>query len=272
MEIQVLVVGDVVGKPGRQVLKDHLPGLIEDRGIDFVVVNGENAAQGSGITESLYRELIRAGADVVTLGDHTWRRKEVLPLLQRESRILRPLNFPPAAIGRGSAVYQCRKGVKVGVAVVLGRIFMEPVDCPFRATEAAIQQIKAETPICLIEVHAEATSEKMALGWKVAGRVSCVFGTHTHVPTADERVLPGGTAFITDLGMTGPYDSIIGRNKHNVIYKFETSMHAPFDVATDDVHLAGALVRIDAQSGRAVAIERVWVPEGRYPERAGNGA
>lgn len=261
MEIRVLLIGDVVGKPGRTVLKNRLAGYVEERGVEFVVVNGENAAQGSGITENLFKEVVRAGADVVTLGDHTWRRQEVLPVLERDVRLLRPSNFPPVAAGRGSGVFASRSGHQIGVVQVQGRIFMDPVDCPFREAEARVREVRAKTPICFLEVHAEATSEKMAMGWKFDGRVSCVYGTHTHVQTADERVLPRGTAFITDLGMTGPYDSVIGRDKTNVLYKFETSMHAPFHVATGDVHMAGAVVTVDVETGRATAIERVWVPD-----------
>lgn len=257
MEIKVLLIGDVVGKPGRTILKQLLPGWLAEQRIDLVVANGENAAQGTGITASLFKEIVNAGVDVVTLGDHTWRRKEVLPVLERERRILRPLNYPPDCPGTGMGVFQSHNGVKVGLISVLGRIFMEPVDCPFRTTAKALRQIKAETPICFVEIHAEASSEKIAMGWRFDGEVSCVFGTHTHVPTADERVLPRGTAYITDIGMTGPYDSVIGRDKRSVIYKFETSMHAPFTVATGDVRLAGAMVSVDTVTGKATSIERV---------------
>lgn len=257
MEIQVLLIGDVVGKPGRAILKELVPSYAREHDIDLIIANGENAAQGTGITENLYKELRAAGVDVVTTGDHTWRRKEILPVLQRDPRCLRPLNFSPEAFGRGSGVFESRKGVRIGVVTVLGRIFMDPVDCPFHAAEKAIREIKAETPICFLEVHAEATSEKLALAWEFAGKVSCVFGTHTHVPTADARILPGGTAYITDLGMTGPYDSVIGRDKESVIYKFRTAMHAPFHVASRDVRLAGARVTVDTKSGKATAIERV---------------
>ncbi|MCZ6695471.1 MAG: TIGR00282 family metallophosphoesterase, partial [Acidobacteria bacterium] len=247
MEIQVLLVGDVVGKPGRTILKNLLPRYIEENEIDFVIVNGENAAQGTGITENLFREVVNAGADVVTTGDHTWRRREILPVLERDPRALRPLNFPPSAVGRGAGLFDTRKGVRIGVVTVLGRIFMDPVDCPFRSAERAIRELRVQTPLCFLEIHAEATSEKQALAWRFAGEVSCVFGTHTHVPTADARILPGGTAYVTDLGMTGPYDSIIGRDTQSVLHKFQTSMHAPFHVASGDVRLAGAKVRVDAE-------------------------
>jgi hypothetical protein len=243
------------------VLKSQLPGYISSHDIDFVIANGENAAQGTGITESLFKEIVSAGVDVVTSGDHTWRRKEILPVLQRDKRLLRPLNYPPECVGRGSGIYETRRGARIGVITVLGRIFMDPVDCPFHAVDKALRELRAETPLCFVEIHAEATSEKIAMGWKCDGRVSCVFGTHTHVPTADERVLPGGTAYITDLGMTGPYDSVIGRDKRSVLFRFETSMHAPFDVAIGDVRLAGACVTLDAETGKAKSIERVMLRE-----------
>ncbi len=257
MEINVLLIGDIVGKPGRTILLEKLPGYAREEAIDFVIANGENAAQGSGITDHVFREIVRAGVDCVTCGDHVWKRKEVLPTLEKDPRLLKPYNYPPESAGRGYAVYQSRSGVKIGVVTVVGRIFMEPADCPFHAVDRALQAMHGETPVIFVEMHAEATSEKQAMGWKLDGKVSCVFGSHTHVPTADERILPRGTAYITDLGMTGPYDSVIGREKHSVLYKFETGMHAPFAVATNDVRLCGAKVRIDVGTGKAVAIERV---------------
>ncbi len=259
MEIRVLLIGDIVGKPGREIVNSVVPAFIEEHKIDFVIANGENAAQGSGITENLFKEIVRTGVDVVTSGDHTWRRREILPVLERDRRLLRPLNFPPRSVGKGSGVFETRNGVRVGVITALGRIFMNPVDCPFRGISRAIKEIKPQTPIIFVEIHCEATSEKVAIGWRFESEVSCIFGTHTHIPTADERVLPGGAAYITDLGMTGPYDSVIGRDKRNVIYKFETSMHAPFDVPNGDVRLCGALVTVDADTGKATSIERVML-------------
>ena len=257
MDIRVLLVGDIVGKPGRTILKSLLPAYIEKHGVEFVVVNGENAAQGSGITENLFKEIIGAQADVVTSGDHTWRRREILPILEKDARLLRPINYPPRSLGKGAGIFESRSGFRIGVITALGRIFMDPVDCPFRTIQQAVEELRAQTSLLILEIHAEATSEKIALGWRFDGEVSCVFGTHTHVPTADERVLPGGTAYITDIGMTGPYDSVIGRDKKSVIYKFETAMHAPFDVSTKDVRLAGALLTLDTETGKARSIERV---------------
>jgi hypothetical protein len=262
VEVRVLLIGDIVGKPGRDVVKKLLPDYVKANGIDFVIANGENAAQGSGITANLFKEIVSAGVDVVTSGDHTWRRKEVLPVLEKDPRLLRPLNYPPRCVGRGFGVYTTGKGVQIGVVTVLGRIFMDPVDCPFRSVERALREIKQETPVTFVEIHCEATSEKIAIGWRFAGEASCVFGTHTHVPTADERVLPGGTAYITDLGMTGPYDSVIGRDKQSVIFKFETSMHAPFDVPSGDVRLSGACVNVESSTGKATKIERVMLMDG----------
>ncbi|MBI4583599.1 MAG: TIGR00282 family metallophosphoesterase [Planctomycetes bacterium] len=255
--MRVLLIGDIVGKPGREIVSRVLPDFIAEKNLHFVLANAENAAQGSGITPSLYKELVRAGVDVVTLGDHTWRRKEALPLLKKESRILRPLNYPPECVGKGMEIYEARQGFHIAVITLLGRIFMNPVDCPFRCVDQALLRLNESIKVIFVEIHAEATSEKMAMGWKLDGRVSCVFGTHTHVPTADGRVLPCGTAYITDLGMTGPYDSVIGRTKESVLFKFETSMHAPFMVASGDVRLCGALVRLESETGKALEIERV---------------
>jgi hypothetical protein len=261
MDLRVFLIGDIVGKPGRDIVANRLPEFIRERGVHFTLANGENAAQGSGITPNLFKELVRSGIDVVTLGDHSWRRREALPLLEKDPRVLRPLNYPPDSIGRGVGVYDTSIGTKVAVVTLLGRIFMSPVDCPFRGVDAALARLGEDIKVIFVEIHAEATSEKVALGWKLAGRVSCVFGTHTHIPTADERVLPGGTAYITDLGMTGPYDSVIGRDKSSVLFKFETAMHAPFDVASGDVRLCGALVTISGETGKAIAIERVQLNE-----------
>ena len=257
MEIQVLLVGDVVGKPGRTILKNLLPRYIEENEIDFVIVNGENAAQGTGITENLFREVVNAGADVVTTGDHTWRRREILPVLERDPRALRPLNFPPSAVGRGAGLFDTRKGVRIGVVTVLGRIFMDPVDCPFRSAEQAIRELRAQTPLCFLEIHAEATSEKQAIAWRFAGEVSCVFGTHTHIPTADERVLPQGTAFITDVGMTGPYDSVIGRRVEQILERFLSSLPMRSEVADGNVQLRALLVEVDPGTGKAASVTRV---------------
>ena len=259
MEFRILAVGDVVGKPGRLALKECLPKLVAERSVDFVVVNGENAAQGSGITRNLFKEIIGAGADCVTCGDHVWKRMEVKPVLETDKRLLRPVNYPTKAAGRGMGVFESQKGVRVGVVTAVGRVFMGPADCPFIAIERALAAMKAEAAVTVVELHAEATSEKVALAWKFDGKASLIFGTHTHIPTADARVLPGGSAYITDIGMTGPYDSVIGRDKHAVIHKMETSMHAQFTVATGDVRVCGVLATIDTETGKALSVERIEV-------------
>lgn len=257
MDLRVLLIGDIVGKPGREVLKRTLKDFVSRREVHFVLANGENVAQGSGITPNLFKEIAREGLDVVTMGDHTWRRKEALPLYESEERIIRPINYPPECKGRGMGIFPTPFGMKIAVIQLLGRIFMDPVDCPFHTIDRVLAELDPSIKLILVEIHAEATSEKIAMGWKLDGRVSCVFGTHTHVPTADERVLPRGTAYITDLGMTGPYDSVIGRDKKNVLFKFETSMHAPFHVAHGDPRLCGALVTLNTSTGKATHIERV---------------
>ena len=249
-----------MGKPGRRALARVLPELLAARSIDFTVADGENAARGSGITEKLLGEIVAAGVDVVTMGDHVWKRREVIALLGRRRDLLRPANLPGACPGVGAQVFQARNGAAVGVVTVVGRTFMGPSDCPFRRAEEEVARLKAATPIVLLEIHAEASSEKMAMGWKFAGEATCVFGTHTHVQTADERVLRGGTAYITDLGMTGPHESVIGRDIGNVLFRFETQMHAPFTVASGDVRVCGAVVTLDPATGKAAAIERVQLP------------
>ena len=261
MEVRALLIGDVVGKPGRELLKKALPELIEERNVDFVIVNGENAVQGSGINAKSFKEIVRSGADVVTLGDHTWNRKEAVPVIESEERCLRPMNYSPKAVGKGARVYTLKNGMRALVAIVLGRVFMPPVDCPLRAIDNALTNTASDVEFRFIEVHAEATSEKVAMGWKLDGKATCVYGTHTHVPTADARVLPKGTAYITDLGMTGPHDSVIGRSKVNVLHRFETSMHAPFDVAHGDVRMCGVFLTLESSTGLATSIERIEIRE-----------
>ena len=256
--------GDVVGEPGRKAVTARLAGLRKEEDLDFIVVNGENAAGGRGITSKIAIVLLRAGAAVITTGDHVWDQREIMEYFPTEPRLLRPVNYPEGAPGAGSVVLQTGKG-KVGVINAQGRVFMNPpLESPLALVEEVVEAMHREgVRTILLDFHAEATSEKIAMGWRFAGKVSCLFGTHTHIPTADERVLPGGTAYITDLGMTGPYDSVIGRKKESVIYKFETTMHAPFDVATGDVRLCGAVVTLDTETGNATAIERVMLSSGR---------
>jgi len=258
METKLLCVGDVVGTPGRNVLREALETLVPAHGIDCVIVNAENAASGSGLTASLYKKVIASGANLLTLGDHVYRRRDIIPVLEAEENICRPANLPVAAPGKSVALYETSSGVRVAVLTVLGRLFMKPqTDCPFTAVERALSKIPPDVKIVVVEVHAEVTSEKVAMGWRFDGKVSVVFGTHTHIPTADERVLPQGTAYISDLGMTGPYDSVLGRDKHRVLSAMISGVPCSFDVAENDLRMCGILVSVDSDTGRATSVERV---------------
>ncbi|MHC5077809.1 MAG: TIGR00282 family metallophosphoesterase [Planctomycetota bacterium] len=268
MELNLLALGDIVGKPGRQLLQDRLPALREAWGIHFCMANGENVAGGSGLTERLVRKLLARGVDAITSGDHIWKRQEIAPTLEKEPRLLRPHNFSPKAVGTGIGVYETPEGIKIGVLNLMGRLYMNPpIDCPFQAAERALDKLRAETPIILVDFHAEATSEKQALAWFLNGKVTAVLGTHTHVQTADERILSGGTAYISDLGMTGPYNSVIGRKIEAVIYRFRTHMYRRFDVAIGDERMMGVRLKVDAQTGKALEIHRFQVE--REEEREG---
>lgn len=262
MRLNLLCIGDVVGGPGRKVLARGLPYLTAQHQVHCNIVNAENTAAGSGLTPALYDKLVKCGVQLMTMGDHIYRRKEIIPVLEKSDCIVRPANLPPNAPGREVAYYQLETGHRVAVLSVLGRLFMRlQADCPFRAVDRVLAGIPKDVKIIVVDVHAEATSEKMALGWHLDGRVSVVFGTHTHVPTADERVLPKGTAYITDLGMTGPYDSVLGRDKERVLSAMITAVPAPFDVATDDERMCGIVVEVDSQTGKAHRIERVCFNE-----------
>jgi metallophosphoesterase (TIGR00282 family) len=255
----VLFFGDVVGRPGREGLAYAIPILKDKYNADFIVVNGENASAGSGLTPATYAKLMSAGANVITTGDHIYRNREY-PLIIHEVPVLRPANYPKSADGKGWGLYTTKAGVRIVVMNLMGRVFMEPLRCPFELADEIVQTAAQQTKIILVDIHAEATSEKIAMGWHLDGKVSCIVGTHTHVQTADERVLPGGTAYISDLGMTGPYDSVLGREKHAVLKKLRTSMPARFEVAENDVRACGVAVKIDDQTGRALSIERFQVP------------
>lgn len=254
--IRILCLGDVVGAPGRELISRRLPDYRRERAIDFVVANAENVADGSGVTNASYRLLRSAGVDVCTTGDHVYRRPDVLKLMEREpDRILRPANYPRGAAGLGISVVPTSAGVPVAVLNLQGRVFMDPADDPFRVADESLAPIGAK--VIVVDMHAEATSEKRAMGWYLDGRASVVFGTHTHVPTADEEILPKGTAYITDVGMCGPYKSIIGRSVEPVVRTFTTRMYNPFSVATEDARVCGILVEIDETTGRAASVERV---------------
>ncbi len=226
-------------------------------GLDLVIANCENAAGGAGITPSIADDLFRCGVDVLTSGNHVWRKKEVFEMLKLDHRIVRPANYPEGVPGSGSTVIESSSGVKVGILNLMGRVFMEPLDCPFRTAEKEIARLRLITPVIIIDMHAEATSEKIALGWFLDGKVSCVFGTHTHIQTADERILPKGTAFITDLGMTGPYDSVIGRRIEQILERFLTSLPHKSDVAEGNVQMRGILLEVNPATGKAVSVERI---------------
>lgn len=254
--MRLLMIGDIVGRPGRKVLQRHLREIRVAERLDAVIANAENSADGSGITPSIYFDLIAAGIDCITLGDHIYRRREIYPVLREQPRVVRPANFPDAAPGRPWTVVPSTSGVSIAVVSLLGRVFMRPCDCPFTCAERVLSEIPAEVKVRVVDFHAEATSDKQLMGRILDGRVTAVLGTHTHVPTADEQILPGGTAFQCDVGMTGPHDSILGRRIDRVRETTLTFVPAEFEVATGDVRINGAIVTIDADTGRATAIER----------------
>lgn len=259
--MRILFVGDVVGMPGRRILKAALPRLRGKHEPDLVVANGENAAGGNGLTPLTAEELFRAGCDVITSGNHIWDRKEIFPYLDAHEKLLRPANYPDPAPGGGVCLVQARDGSTAAVVNLMGRVFMSLVDDPFRAADEILHEIGARAKVIVVDFHAEATSEKIAFGWHLDGRVSAVVGTHTHVATADERVLPGGTAYISDVGMTGPYDSVIGMDKSRVMERFLSQRPVRFTPASGDVRLAAVLVETSPGSGRAESIQRIEIRE-----------
>ncbi len=260
MRVKLLFIGDIVGNPGRKAVQRLLPGLRERHGVDVVVANGENAAGGNGITPETAAEIFSGGADVITTGDHLWDQKEVSELLDAEPRFLRPLNYPPGTPGQGSLVLE-REGLpSLGVLNLQGQVFMREMGNPFLAAQAEVKKIQSRAPVILVDFHAEATSEKIAMARMLDGQVSAVIGTHTHVQTADEQIFPGGTAFLCDAGFTGPHDSVLGREVEPVVERFLTYRPQRFHVAKGRVLLQGAMVEVDGATGRAVSIERVSEP------------
>jgi hypothetical protein len=256
--MRILLIGDIVGRPGREAVKKIVPELRKIKGIDFAAANAENIAGGSGLTGETVDELLNSEIDVLTSGDHIWKKKEIYERLDKDKRILRPANYPPECPGIGAGVIKSSSGKSVGVVNVIGRVFMNNVDaCPFKTAQSEIEKLSKETKIVLVDMHAEATSEKIAIGRFLDGKASVVYGTHTHVQTADEKILSGGTGYITDLGMTGPQDSVIGRKVDPIIEHFLTCMPIRFEMADTDVELQGALINIDENSGKAISIERV---------------
>ncbi len=258
--IRLLFVGDVIGKPGRRCLQRLLPSLRDERGLDYVVVNVENAAGGFGVTPAILRELEALEIDCYTTGNHIWDKKEGLPLLDTEPRLLRPANYPEGNPGVGLHVGETAAGVQVATLNLEGQVFMKNVDSPFVVADRLLAELPPEIRVVMVDFHAEATSEKQAMGFHLDGRASAVFGTHTHVPTGDERILPDGTAFITDVGMTGAYEGIIGFRAPKVLRRFALQRNVPLEVAKRDVRLAAALVEIEITTGRAVTVERLLLP------------
>ena len=255
--MKLLFIGDIVGKPGRKAVRYFLPRLRETLGLDFIVANGENSAGGSGITPATASEIFEAGVDVITCGDHLWDQREVVSLLNNEPRFVRPENYPEGTPGQGFCVQQIGDLLPIGVLNLQGQTFMKPIENPFFAADAAVDELREQTPIILVDMHAETTSEKIAMGRFLDGRVSAVIGTHTHVQTADEHIFPGGTAFLCDAGCTGPQESILGREIEPIIQRFLTYQPQRFAVASKQVTLNGAVIDIDELSGKATSIERV---------------
>jgi 2',3'-cyclic-nucleotide 2'-phosphodiesterase len=259
--MRILFIGDIVGRPGRDMVTSVLPRLREEQQLDLVVANAENAAGGSGLTASIYQSLIESGVDAITLGDHVYRRKQICATLRQQSNIVRPANLPVEAIGRRWAVVEARDGSSVAVFCLLGQLFMQPIDSPWLAADQVLSEIPEEIKVRLVDFHCEATSEAQLMGRYLDGRASAVLGTHTHVPTADECILPAGTAFQCDVGMTGPYESIIGRRIDRVMKTKLTAYPTQFEVATADVRICGSILEIDSVTGKAESIERLCVRE-----------
>lgn len=266
--MKIVFIGDIVGEPGRRAVRQLLPPLRASRGVDFVVANGENSAGGSGITQETAAEIFSSGVDVITTGDHVWDQKETSVFIEQEARLLRPLNYPAGTPGNGSVARHLEDGRIVGVVNLQGRTFMPNLGDPFAVIEEELRRLQHHTRITVVDFHAEATSEKIALGRFIDGKASAVLGTHTHVQTADEQIFPGGTAFLCDAGFTGPHESVIGREIDPVIQRFRTQMPQRFGVARGNIRLQGALIEIDDLTGRATSIERLSLP---LDERRGAG-
>jgi len=257
--LSILLVGDIFGEPGRKAALGLMPRLRAEYELDLVIANVENAAGGFGVTPAIVEGLLRGGADVLTSGNHIWDKKEIVPFIGKENLLLRPANYPSGVPGVGSIVVKAGAH-KVGVLNLQGRAFLPPIDCPFQVADVEVPRLRQETPVIIVDMHAEATAEKQAMGWYLDGKVSAVLGTHTHVQTADERILPHGTAYLTDVGITGPMDSVIGIDKGIAIQRFITQMPMRFEPARGPAALHGAVVQVEPETGRAVAIQRLRVP------------
>lgn len=260
--MKLLFIGDIVGSPGRNALKEYLPKLKAKFRPDLTIVNGENAASGKGLTSKIYHEIIQLGADVVTMGNHTWDKKDIFEFIDEAPDLIRPANFPDGNPGKGYVIKKAGNK-KIAVINAQGRSFLPPIDCPFRKLDEIVEEVRKETPFIFVDFHAEATSEKQAIGWYLDGRASAVVGTHTHVQTADERILPNGTAYITDVGMTGPYDGILGMDRDVIIQRFLTNLPARFEVTKGREQCNGVVIELDNQSGKALTIQRLHINEDR---------
>jgi metallophosphoesterase (TIGR00282 family) len=258
--VRILFIGDIVGQPGRRAVHELVPRLRKRHNLDLVIANGENSAGGSGITAKTAGEILASGVDIITTGDHVWDQKEVYGLLQHDKRVLRPLNYPPNTVGQGSTIFQADGRPPVAVVNVQGRTFMASLENPFACMQAEVRRLREITNLIFVDMHAEATSEKVAMARFLDGQVSAVVGTHTHVQTADEQIFPGGTAFLCDAGFTGPHESVIGREIEPIIKRFLTNLPQRFGVASERVLLQGAMLHIDSHTGRALSIERVSLP------------
>lgn len=259
MKVNILCIGDIVGRPGRRIIADRLKAVVRERDVDCVIANAENAAGGSGLTPQIYNKLLKYGVNLITLGDHTYRKREIIQTLETSDNIVRPANLSQHAAGRGTALYKTAKGPTVAVVALIGRLYMKGAECPYNSIDRILPQLKQEADIIVVDFHAEATSEKIAMGYHLDGRASLCFGTHTHVVTADEKILAKGTAYITDIGMTGAHDSVLGRSVENVLKSFRTQMPFPFEIATGDVKMSAIFATIDSNTKRAEHIERIRI-------------
>ncbi len=258
-DVSILFIADIVGKPGRWAVSQVLPGLKEKLGIDFTIANVENVAGGYGLTKEIAQKIYSYGVDCQTSGNHIWDRKEIYHYLEEDRHLLRPANYPLGTPGHGSTVMETISGIKIGVLNIQGRVFIKEIDCPFKVSQREIENIREQAGIIIVDMHAEATSEKMALAWFLDGKVSAVLGTHTHVQTADESIFPGGTAYISDAGMTGAHDSVIGINKEDAQARFITQLPVRFRMASEDIKLCGVVVAVDVKTGKAKAIRRLRI-------------
>ena len=255
--MRIMMIGDIVGRPGRKGIKETLETIRQELKLDAIIANGENAAGGNGITADIGTDLFEYGIDVLTMGNHVWDKREAISYINRETRIVRPANYPPGSPGRGAGIYNVG-GYTIGVINFSGRVYLSTLDCPFRLADEMLETVRSETPIIIVDFHAEATSEKVALGWYLDGRVSAVLGTHTHIQTADERILPQGTAYISDVGMTGPRNSVLGVKTELVLEKFTTQMPVRFEVADGPYQFNAVVIDIDEDTGMATDIERIY--------------